>query len=173
VSKAVKQSGALWSERLSAPANARKQLPRMMKQYFAEVRCALAEKHSPAELHRVRLASKKIRYTLELFRPCYAAAGFDERMNALKDVQTLLGKVNDAVAASALLGKLMPHSPERKAVRQSLKERAAKKAEEFRGHWREFFDAPGQESWWTGFLGGHRATKNRAALRSGGAGGPS
>jgi CHAD domain-containing protein len=173
VSKAVKQSGTLWSERLSASANARKQLPRLMKQYFAEVRHALAEKHSPADLHRVRLASKKMRYTLELFRPCYAAAAFGEGMNGLKAVQASLGKVNDAVAASALLSKLMPHSPERKAVRQSLEARAAKKAEEFRVHWNERFDAPGQERWWTGFLGGRHATKKRAALRSGGAGGPS
>ena len=77
--------------------NARRQLPRTMSEYFAGVRAALAEKHSPAALHRVRLASKKVRYTLELFRQCYGAAPFDARLKALKDVQTSLGDVNDAV----------------------------------------------------------------------------
>jgi hypothetical protein len=115
-------------------------------------------------LHRLRLASKKIRYTLELFRPCYGAAGFDARLKALKDVQTSLGDVNDAVAASRLIATLMPHSPSRYALRAFLKERAAKKAEEFGAHWTERFDAPGQERWWTDFLGGRNGAKTRRAM---------
>jgi CHAD domain-containing protein len=132
----------------------------MMSEYFAEVREALAQKRSPAALHPVRLASKKVRYTLELFRPCYSARGFDARLEALKDVQTSLGEVNDAVATRRLLAKVMPHSPRRHALREFLKQRAAEKAEEFRAHWTEKFDAAGQERWWTDFLGGRHGEQN-------------
>jgi inorganic triphosphatase YgiF len=155
-----------WNPRLTAAANARRQLPRMMSEYFAEVRDALTKKASPAHLHRIRLASKKIRYTLELFRSCYDAAAFDARLTALKDVQTYLGEVNDAVATARMLSALMPHSPGRRALSAFLKKRAAKKAEEFRKHWTERFDAPGQERWWTEFLeagsGARHGAKNGA-----------
>jgi hypothetical protein len=157
----VSRSRTPWNERESAEGNARRQLPRMMSKYFAEVREALGDKHSPTRLHRVRLASKKVRYTLELFRQCYDA-GFDARLKALKDVQTSLGDVNDAVATWRLLSKLMPHSPRRHALREYLKKRAADKAEEFRAHWTEEFDAPGQERWWTEFLGGRDGSKDGA-----------
>jgi CHAD domain-containing protein len=132
----------------------------MMSEYFTEVREVLGDKHSPAGLHAVRLASKKVRYTLELFRRCYAAAGFDARLKALKDVQTSLGDVNDAVATWRLLGKMMPHSPRRQVLREYLKQRAADKAEEFRAHWTEQFDAAGQERWWTDFLGGRHGPRD-------------
>lgn len=143
-----------WNDRASAEANARRQLPRMMSEYFAEVRDAIKGKQSPDQLHQIRLASKKVRYTLELFRSCYHADEFDARLEALKDVQTSLGDVNDAVATWRLLSKMIPHSPRRQALRKFLKERAAKKADEFREHWTEQFDAPGRENWWTEFLGG-------------------
>ena len=158
----MSRSRTPWNQRESAEVNARRRLPRMMSGYFAEVREALADKHSPAALHRVRLASKKIRYTLELFRQCYGAAGFDARLKALKDVQTSLGDVNDAVATWRLLAKVMPHSPRRRALREYLKKRAADRAEEFRAHWSERFDAPGRERWWTEFLGGRDGTKDGA-----------
>lgn len=156
-----------WNERASAEANARRQLPHMMSEYFAAVRDALAEKQSPARLHRIRLASKKVRYTLELFRSCYPAHEFDARLEALKNVQTSLGDVNDAVAAWRLLRKTAPQSPQREALREFFKSRAAKKAEEFRQHWAEEFDAPGRERWWTEFLGGRNGTKHRTHHEAG------
>ncbi len=159
----MKATGARWDERASAAVNARRRLPRIMSEYFKEVRDALAKKPSPASLHRIRLASKKVRYTLEPFRSRYSAAAFDARMKALKDVQTSLGEVNDAVSARRLVSKLMPDSPSRRALRAFLKHRAAEKADEFRVHWTEKFDAPGQERWWTGFLGGRQGSNNRKA----------
>jgi len=140
-----------WNERSGPGANAKRELPRMMSDYFVQVRSAMRATPKPADLHKIRLASKKVRYTLELFRPCYGP-GLDERLKALKDVQTSLGDVNDAVAASELVGDTMPRSARRKALRAYLKQRAAEKAEEFRVHWMETFDAEGQERWWLEFL---------------------
>ena len=140
-----------WNDRQSAATNAARELPRMMTAYFAEVREALEAKTSPAELHKIRLASKKVRYTLELFGPCYGAE-FDQRLTALKDVQTSLGDINDAVSAGRLVDGALPQSEERKTLRAYLKKRAKEKAEEFRVHWTQTFDAAGEERRWIEFL---------------------
>jgi len=89
-----------------AGANARSELPKRAADYFAEVRKTLAENPTLAELHRVRLATKRLRYTLELFRPCYGP-GLETRLAALRAIQQLLGEVNDSVSAAKLLPKSM------------------------------------------------------------------
>ncbi len=154
-------SAIQWNERSSAAANAKRELPRMMAAYFAEVREALGAKISPANLHEIRLASKRVRYTLELLQPCYAAE-FAERMEALKDVQTSLGEVNDAVATARLVRDSMPSSARRKMVRAYLKKLAAEKAEEFRIHWTEKFDAAGEEARWMQVLRNPQGVKQGA-----------
>ena len=140
--------GMKWNQRAGVAANARRELPPMAIAYFRRVRAFLAEDAAPRKLHRLRLASKRLRYTLELFRPCYPA-GLEERLDALKVLQDCLGEVNDAVASSRLLREELKHRPK---VRKFLEERAADKAAEFTRHWKETFDAPGQEAWWTDFL---------------------
>jgi CHAD domain-containing protein len=140
-----------WNDAQSAAVNASRELPRMMADYFARVREALESKPSPASLHKVRLASKKVRYTLELFEPCYGAE-FRERLTALKDVQTSLGEINDAVSAGQLVSDALPKSEGRKTLRAYMKKRAQEKAEEFRVHWTQTFDAPGEERRWIQFL---------------------
>ena len=141
-----------WDEKASASANARRRLPELASKYFAEVRKALARKPTPAQMHRVRLASKRLRYTLELFKPCYAG-GLERRLGELKKLQDILGALNDAVSAAGLVEKaLSPKPPERARVLAFLEQRAAEKTEEFRQHWKSDFDAPGKESWWVTYL---------------------
>jgi CHAD domain-containing protein len=127
--------------------NARRHLPRLVSEYFAEARTLLEEVSHPAGLHRLRLISKRLRYTLELFRPCYPPA-FAERLEALKRIQTLLGDINDAVVSARLIED-MPGSVR---VHRYLEDLAARRAEQFRAEWRDRFDAPGCESWWIDFL---------------------
>jgi CHAD domain-containing protein len=140
--------GMKWNERAGVAANARRQLPPMVSAYFSRVREFLSEDGTPRKLHRLRLASKRLRYTLELFRPCYPA-GLEERLDALKKLQDWLGEVNDAVASGRLLHGALKRQPK---VRKFLEDRAAAQAAEFVQHWKETFDAPGQEAWWTDFL---------------------
>ena len=137
-----------WDKRAGVAANARRQLPPMVRAYFSSVREFLADHAPPERLHRVRLASKRLRYTLELFRPCYPA-GLEDRLDALKVLQDWLGEVNDAVASAEMLRGALERRPK---VRRFLEERAAEHAAGFARHWKETFDAPGQEAWWTGFL---------------------
>jgi CHAD domain-containing protein len=140
-----------WNPRASATANARRQLPGIMRAYFAQVRQLLAANPVPAELHAIRLATKRIRYTLELFRPCYGR-GFDLRLATLQRLQQLLGEVNDCAAAERLIESLVLPSPARKRVQTFLRRRASAKAVALRREWRGNFDAPGREHWWLQYL---------------------
>jgi CHAD domain-containing protein len=111
---------ARWDDRAGAAANARRELPRLAASYFARVRELLAEEPSPSKLHRLRLATKRLRYTLELFRPCYGP-GLETRLAALRRVQQLLGEVNDSGAAGRLLSKSMSAaSPQRARILRFL-----------------------------------------------------
>lgn len=139
-----KRKRAAWDAGAGAAANARRELPRLAAEYFAEVRKTLAEDPSLPELHRVRLATKRLRYTLELFRPCYGP-GLETRLAALHVIQQLLGEVNDSVTAAKLLTRSA-------RAKEYVERRGESKAEEFRKHWVEVFDAAGQERLWTGFL---------------------
>ena len=137
-----------WDERAGVADNARRELPRLVRVYFSQVRAFLAADATPRKLHRLRLASKRLRYTLELFRACYPA-GLEDRLDALKVLQDSLGEVNDAVASADLLRGALKRQPK---VRKFLEGRAAEHAAEFARHWKETFDAPGREAWWTSFL---------------------
>jgi CHAD domain-containing protein len=150
-----------WDERTGAAANAHRELPLLAASFFAQVRALLAENPSPAKLHRLRLLTKRLRYTLELFRPCYGPA-IETRLAALRRIQQSLGEVNDSAAAGRLLSQAMSAaSPQRARILRYLEERAALKAQEFRKDWAEVFDAPGQERWWTTYLARHARTPGR------------
>ena len=152
-----------WDERAGAAVNARRELPHLAASYFARVRALLADDPSAPRLHRLRLLTKRLRYTLELFRPCYGP-GLDTRLAALRRIQQSLGEVNDSTAAGRLVSKSMSAaSPQRARILHFLEERAAAKAEEFRKDWSEVFDAPGQERWWTTYLARHARTPGRRA----------
>jgi CHAD domain-containing protein len=140
-----------WDERSGLPVNCRKQLPPLVSAYFTRIREALAKDPAPAKMHRLRLETKRLRYTLELFRPCYGP-GLETRLAALRGLQQALGDLNDSVAAQRLLSKAMKRSAQRTHVHKFLEQRSAEQSAAFRKHWTEVFDAPGQETWWTGYL---------------------
>ena len=150
-----------WNERLEPGANARRQLPRLVADYFVAVRGCLKGDPGPPALHQARLASKRLRYTLELFRPCYGP-GLEARRAALRQLQQVLGELNDAAATGRLLGEaLAAESPHHQLVVKFLDARAETKAREFHQEWTEVFDAPGQLQWWIGYLARHGRTPGR------------
>jgi CHAD domain-containing protein len=152
-----------WDERTGAAVNARRRLPRLVADYFARVRGLLAAEPSAAKLHRLRLATKRLRYTLELFRPCYGPA-LESRLAALGRIQQVLGEVNDSTAAARLLAKSMSgDSPQSVRIQRFLEERVEQKAREFQKDWTEVFDAPGQEQWWIKYLARNARTPGRRA----------
>ncbi len=136
------------------PTKAGSPLP-LAAAYFAEVRNLLAHEPRPKDLHRARLATKRFRYSLELYRRYYGT-GLETRLAALRKVQQLLGNVNDSVASWRLLSRLPGPFPQRLAVREFLKQEAGRHAGAFRKEWEEAFDAPGREDWWTAYLKNRR-----------------
>jgi CHAD domain-containing protein len=146
-----KTSQIAWNPRWGATRNARRQLPPMVHAYFAQVRELLAAHQPPAELHAVRLATKRLRYTLELFRPCYGR-GLAIRLATLQRLQKVLGEINDCAAAERLIEGLIPASAARRRVQSFLRRRASAKAVALRKEWRDTFDAPGREHWWIQYL---------------------
>src|SRR5215469_1450217 len=152
-----------WDEKSDTIENARTILPKLVTDYFNLGRELLASNPAPAQLHALRLASKKLRYTLELFQPCYGP-GLRARIDAMKALQQLLGEINDTVAAErTIAGLLVIATAESRRVTQFLRQRGEAKAQEFRNHWTTVFDAPGQERWWIDYLA--LARQSRAANR--------
>jgi len=140
-----------WKERVEPGANVRRELPRMMTDYFMAVRELLQTDPAPAALHEARLASKAVRYTLELFRPCYGP-GLEARLEALRKVQQILGEVNDAAMVQRLLARSSMPRRHNQVAAEFAAARAQERAREFRKQWTEAFDAPGQLQWWVEYL---------------------
>lgn len=146
-----------FNDRSGTRVNAHRTLPRLAGEYFAHVRSLLADNPSPKDLHRARLATKRFRYTLELFRPCYGR-GLETRIATLRKTQQLLGDLNDIVASWDLLSRAMAESPQRKLVHKFLMDKADRDAAAFRKEWAENFDRPGRERWWKSYLSGRGAS---------------
>lgn len=155
-----KSHATRWDETSTAAANARRELPLLVAAYFKDIRAQLKKDPSPAKLHRLRLASKRLRYTLELFRPCYGP-GLETRMAELRDLQKLLGDINDVVASEGVIARAAKAPVQFARVKKFLEKRAEHKTGEFRKHWEEVFDAAGREQWWTTYLA--REARSRGA----------
>jgi CHAD domain-containing protein len=150
--KMANKGSTKWDEAAGACENARAQLPAVAGAYFLGGRKLMEGSPTAAELHGFRLKTKRLRYTLELFRACYSST-LEQRLDALRDIQTLLGDINDCAAALRITAKLLPaKSPQFAKVQRFLHARSNRLTAEFRKHWREKFDAPGREDWWVGFL---------------------
>ena len=146
-----KMRQAAWDERASPAANARRVLPRLTAEFFAQVRAALAARPSPEQLHRVRLAAKRLRYTLELFRRCYGP-GLESRIEGLRSLQQVLGEINDCAATGRSLARRMPVSPHLAKAERFLAARIRQKTAELRHLWSEGLDSPGQQRRWERYL---------------------
>ncbi|MEX2286759.1 MAG: CHAD domain-containing protein [Planctomycetaceae bacterium] len=102
---------------------------------------ATADLSAECSLHQMRLAGKKLRYTLELLSGVFEPAFRDSLYPAVQEIQEKLGRINDHVTASLLLDEwradFAPH--DREAV--------AHLAHEERG----FAEATGRQfrAWWT------------------------
>lgn len=73
----------------------------------------LARRHtvlSPAERHRMRIAFKKLRYTLEFLAPLANPAKLRPYLAALARLQDELGQINDCVTAESMVGTATGHA---------------------------------------------------------------
>jgi len=62
---------------------------------------------APPERHRLRIALKRLRYTAEFFAPLYPEAKQRPWLKPLKELQDMLGHLNDVAEVRLILGRLM------------------------------------------------------------------
>ena len=116
-------------------------LPRLAQRFFTAGNSAVSH-DSGEKLHEFRIQAKKLRYTFELFVPLYGAA-MEERIQRIKSVQNVLGKMNDyrsvlAMARDANCGKKLIAALKRSERRQ---------VRDFRTIWAEQFSSSVIEEW--------------------------
>lgn len=83
---------------------------------FEERSSRIGPDSSPTELHRMRIAGKKLRYPLEFFRSLYPRDEVEDSIGRLKRLQDILGAMNDRAVHCRLLGE---------AAEQMVAERSA------------------------------------------------
>jgi CHAD domain-containing protein len=141
-----------WDVSRTVAENASEKLPELARGFFEAGRELAARDASFEALHRFRLLTKRFRYTLELFRPCYGP-GLAARIEALRSLQQDLGEINDCAATRELLLKRDDLRPaQRDWLVGYLKMLAAARVAKFRQHWQEDFGQPARERWWTNYL---------------------
>ena len=75
------------------------------------------------ELHQMRIAAKKLRYSIEIFAPLFDGA-LDEQLATAKEVQKILGEIHDCDVWITTLPDFIDEERER--------------TEEYFGHTRQF-----------------------------------
>lgn len=105
------------------------------------------DRRSSAELHRLRIAVKQLRYAVEFFNGLFAPrrmAALRERLTRLQDI---LGRINDAAGVAPLLdGAAAAGGPDVRLAAERVVawcgDRAAGERAELRAAWRRFRAAP-------------------------------
>jgi inorganic triphosphatase YgiF len=72
---------------------------------------------TPEELHRLRIACKKLRYSLELFQPVLNTNEAERQLKYLNRLQDSLGYLNDIAVGYTLLDELDRESPKQSIYR--------------------------------------------------------
>jgi CHAD domain-containing protein len=134
-----------WKPEAVVGQEARRVLPRLVRQYFKAGR-KLGEQTPPRAMHAFRLKTKHLRYTLEAFAPLYGAA-LKPRIEALRQIQNDLGESNDCEVLMALMGGQLPQK-----ARTEIVQRAQEKRQEFLRYWKEEFDASDEDKKWERYL---------------------
>ncbi len=164
----LQKRGAKWRADLAAieipqdlaaqswPEFARGELPPVAKRFFQSGLHA-ERSHSGKELHKVRIATKKLRYALELFQDALGPDGA-VRVDQLRKLQTVLGNINDVRTARKLFNELGAG----RKLTAPLRKKQRKLTREFHSLWQtEFSRAEAKE--WIQFL---RTVPRKPAARS-------
>ncbi len=116
---------AAWFDAGIWPEQAGAEVATLLEQPFTNFARALLRKHhrklqaeasalqdpKPVELHALRIQAKRLRYTAEFVRGLFPTRPAKRYIAALKSIQDILGTLNDAVVARALLPQLTKGDP--------------------------------------------------------------
>jgi inorganic triphosphatase YgiF len=149
--------GRQWRDEGGNPADERLTWPvRELAPLVLDKRRRTAKRHShgfagqsPEERHELRIALKKLRYTIELFAGLYETGTTKPFIHALKRLQDKLGDANDLQTGRKLIGELVPARRRAPAMAQSGQRllawharRIAKAEPKLRDHVQELFAVP-------------------------------
>jgi CHAD domain-containing protein len=84
---------------------------------LARKRGRAARGHEEGDLHRLRIALKKLRYTSEFFAPLYKTKKVKRYLSQIKRLQDSLGRLNDIAHARSVIARLAPASQKNGALR--------------------------------------------------------
>ena len=84
---------------------ARRILNRQNRRVKKRARAAKSEKEG--DLHRLRIALKKLRYTAEFFAPLYPRGDVERYLKQVRGLQNHLGELNDVANVRSVVGGLM------------------------------------------------------------------
>jgi len=156
-----------WNPQASVADNASRKLPALARAYFEQAQETISARSLPENLHQLRLATKRFRYTLELFRPLYGP-GLEKKIETLRGVQQQLGDLNDCAATRRLLLEAtMAGTPVVKRLLNLLDKRVEQGIVELRQFWAASFDHPGAALDWSRYLAQYagRGGKTRRPAR--------
>jgi CHAD domain-containing protein len=122
--------------------HARQVLPQIARAFRKRGDRAADPNASATEVHHCRIQAKKLRYSLELFQPVYGPAA-EAGIKRLRELQTLLGDVNDCRMVRVLLKDL----DGTREIERRLKKSQKKKLRKFQKLWKAQF-APGSMRQW-------------------------
>ena len=100
-----------------------------------------------AELHQFRIASKRFRYSLELFAPLYGPS-LNPLLGRIKSTQDLLGDVNDCETVREMISQYKGAD----GLIVLLRKRQRKRIAEFRRYWSKAFFVGAERRSWIDFL---------------------
>ena len=121
--------------------NATQVLPHQAQEFFKAGDKTAHKGGGPAKIHRFRILSKRFRYELEYFSPCYGQA-LQAYLELLKELQATLGALNDCAASRELLSDLFEAGdpPRRhKKLFAALGHREEQLLTEFKEEWSQKF----------------------------------
>lgn len=141
-----------WMPEQSCAANASAVLPSLAAHYFRQGRAACIEGTAPEELHAFRLASKRLRYCLELFSEQYGPS-LATRLEALRDIQGRLGALSDYDSTIRLLHSAeAPGDAASQRLLTIFSVRQSDATESFLKSCKRHFDTPKVEDDWRNYL---------------------
>jgi CHAD domain-containing protein len=122
-------------------------LPGVAQEFFARGNQASTTKTPPAQLHRFRIASKKFRYTLELFASLYGP-GMNSSLDKIRRAQALLGEINDCETVRSLVSRWKSAD----GLMSWIRKRQRRKIDEFQRYWEGAFGSDREMRSWGAFL---------------------
>jgi triphosphatase len=90
-------------QRLAMPLEAFAALQLGKREKSVQRLAGILEQADAAQRHRLRIAAKKLRYTVEFFRPLFERKAARRYASALAGIQDALGRMNDCATARRLL----------------------------------------------------------------------